>query len=85
MAVRAWGEDTPSEPETSKEDDEGDKEEGEVTPPPHSPPREALPSLKEIFHMQTRSQVEHVSQSRLDRDWVVEWLTAIASPRASIP
>jgi hypothetical protein len=65
MAVRAWGEDTPSEPETSKEDDEGDKEEGEVTPPPHSPPREALPSLKEIFHMQTRSQVEHVSQSRL--------------------
>jgi hypothetical protein len=65
MVVRAWGEDTPSEPETSKEDDEGDKEEGDVTPPPLSPPREALPSLREIFHMQTRSQVEHVSQSRL--------------------
>jgi hypothetical protein len=62
MVVRAWGEDTPSEPERS-EDDEEDKEEGEVTPPPHSPPREALRSLREIFHKQTGSQVEHVSQS----------------------
>jgi hypothetical protein len=51
-ATRAWGEDTPSEPESSGgEDEEEDKdgEEEEVTPPPHSPPCEALPSLGDIF------------------------------------
>jgi hypothetical protein len=52
MAARAWGEETPSEPESSggdnEEEDEG-REEGEVTPPPHSPPSKDLPSLGDIF------------------------------------
>jgi hypothetical protein len=39
MVVRAWREDTPSDPESS--DEEGE-EEGEVTPPPPSPLREIL-------------------------------------------
>jgi hypothetical protein len=50
--VRTWGEDAPSEPESLGGDDEKDdedREEGEVTPPPHSPPREALPLLGDIF------------------------------------
>jgi hypothetical protein len=49
------GEDTPSESESSGEDDEeGDEdgEEGEVTPPPHSLPREALPLLGGLFDRQ---------------------------------
>jgi hypothetical protein len=29
-----------------------EEEEGEVTPPPHSPPREDLPSLDDIFRRQ---------------------------------
>jgi hypothetical protein len=55
VAARAWGEDTPFESESSKGDDEEedeDGEEGEVTPALHSPPREALPSLGDIFRRQ---------------------------------
>jgi hypothetical protein len=40
VAVRAWGKETPSEPESSGGDDEGEDEydeEGELTPPPHPP------------------------------------------------
>jgi hypothetical protein len=57
VAARAWGKDTPSELESlkrdNKEEDE-DGEEGEVTPPPRSPPREALPSLGDIFNRKAR-------------------------------
>jgi hypothetical protein len=52
MAMRDRGEDTPFEPESSGEDNKeenGDGEEGEVNPAPHSPPREALPLLGDIF------------------------------------
>jgi hypothetical protein len=55
--VRARGEDTPSEPESSREDDkeeDEDKEIGEVTPPPHSSPHEALPLLGDIFSRQAK-------------------------------
>jgi hypothetical protein len=48
MVMRAYGEDTPSEPETSEEVEE----EGEVTSPPHSLLLEALPSFGDIYHMQ---------------------------------
>jgi hypothetical protein len=48
--VRAQGEDTPSEPESSGEDE--DREEGKVTPPPHSLPCEALPLLGDIISRQ---------------------------------
>jgi hypothetical protein len=48
--VRAQGEDTPSEPESSREEDEEkDKDEGEVNPPPHSLPCEAIHLLGDIF------------------------------------
>jgi hypothetical protein len=57
VAVREWGEDTPSEPESSegdkKEEDE-DEEEGEVTPPPHSLPPEDLSPLSDLFSQQAR-------------------------------
>jgi hypothetical protein len=49
MAVRARGEDTPSEHESSIEDEE---EEGEVTPPPPSPLRETLPLFCGILSRQ---------------------------------
>jgi hypothetical protein len=52
--VVGW-EETPSEPESSGGDDkkeDEDEEVGEVTPPPHSPLREALPSLGDIFTRQ---------------------------------
>jgi hypothetical protein len=57
VAARAWGggEETPSEPESSRGDDEEedeDREEGEVTPRPHSSPPEDLPSLGDIFSQQ---------------------------------
>jgi hypothetical protein len=48
VVARAWGEDTPSEPKSSGGDDE-DGEEGEVTPPTHSPLPEDLPSIGYIF------------------------------------
>jgi hypothetical protein len=54
-AARTRGEDTPSKPESSGGDDEEedeDGEEGEVTPPPHFAPREALSSLGDIFSRQ---------------------------------
>jgi hypothetical protein len=43
-----WGEDTPFELESSRGDDE-DRDEVEVTPPPHSPLCEALLLLGDIF------------------------------------
>jgi hypothetical protein len=49
--VRARGEDTPSELESSEDEVEGE-EEGEVTPPPHAPQHEAPPSLGDLFHRQ---------------------------------
>jgi hypothetical protein len=52
--MRAQWDDTPSEPKWSEEDEE-DEEEGEVIPPhtsTHSPLREALPLLGDIFRMQ---------------------------------
>jgi hypothetical protein len=53
--ARLRGEDNPSEPESSGEDDEEEDEDGEagdVTPPPHSPPHDALPLLGDIFSTQ---------------------------------
>jgi hypothetical protein len=49
------GEDTPSEPESLVGDDKEEDEygvEGKVTPPPHAPPHESLPSLGDIFSRQ---------------------------------
>jgi hypothetical protein len=46
--VDGWGGSTPSELGSSREDDDEedkDGEEGEITPPPHSLPREPLPLL----------------------------------------
>jgi hypothetical protein len=54
MAAMARGLDTPSERKTSEEDEEEDKEEGEVTLPPHSLSCKALPSLDDIFLRQMR-------------------------------
>jgi hypothetical protein len=54
-AARARGQETPSEPESSggdNEEDDKDGEEGEVTPPPHSPLPEDLPSLGDLFSWQ---------------------------------
>jgi hypothetical protein len=54
-AERARGEETPSELESSGDvvEEEGeDEEEGEVTPSPHSPPPEDLPSLGNLFSQQ---------------------------------
>jgi hypothetical protein len=50
--MKAQGEETPSEPESSgddNEEEEHDKEEGEITPSPHSPPPEDLLSLGGMF------------------------------------
>jgi hypothetical protein len=57
-AVRAQGEDTPFELESAEEDGENEEEEGEVITPPHSPLREALPSLHDIFHRQARITID---------------------------
>jgi hypothetical protein len=48
-AAKAQEEDTPSKPESSGRDDE---EEGEVTPPPHYPLPENLPSFCNLFNWQ---------------------------------
>jgi hypothetical protein len=48
VVVRAWGEDSPFEPESSggdNKDEDEDEEEGEVTSPPHSPPSKTSPRL----------------------------------------
>jgi hypothetical protein len=56
--VRAQGEDTPSKPESSREEDEEkDKDEGEVNPPPHSLPCEAIHLLGDIFSRQAGNVV----------------------------
>jgi hypothetical protein len=52
MTAWAWGEETPSEPKFSEEDEGDEEEEAEVTPPPLSPLREVLSSLGDIFHRQ---------------------------------
>jgi hypothetical protein len=50
MVVRARVEDTPSKPKSSEEEEEKEgEEEGAVTLPPHSPARETLSSLGDIF------------------------------------
>jgi hypothetical protein len=52
VVARAWGQETPAEPECLGEDNEEkdeDGEEGEVTSPPHSPPPKDIPSLGDIF------------------------------------
>jgi hypothetical protein len=55
LVMRARGEESPSEPESSGgdvEEEDEDEEEGEVTPPPHSSPLEDLPSLSNLFSQQ---------------------------------
>jgi hypothetical protein len=55
VAARACGEETPFEPEFTGGDDEEedeDREEGEVTPHSHSSPPEDLPPLGNIFSRQ---------------------------------
>jgi hypothetical protein len=55
MAVRARGEETPSKTESLGDDDEEedvDEEEGEITPSPHAPPLEDLPSHDDLFSQQ---------------------------------
>jgi hypothetical protein len=54
MATRArgGGEETPFEPESSRDDNEEedkDEEEGEITPSPYSSPPEDLASLGDLF------------------------------------
>jgi hypothetical protein len=71
MAVRVWGEDIPSEPESF----DGEEEEGEVTPPPPSPPHETLPLFGDIIsrhagveisvHQPKRTQTETGSLATL--------------------
>jgi hypothetical protein len=56
MAVRVCGEDTLFRPESSQEEEE--QEEGEVTPPPISLSREALPLLGDIFLRQVGVTVD---------------------------
>jgi hypothetical protein len=55
VVARSRGKQTPSEPESSGGDDEVEDEDGEVgevTPPPHYPLPEDLPSLGDIFSQQ---------------------------------
>jgi hypothetical protein len=55
MTAGGGGEETPSETESSEDDDEEDDEDeeyGEITPSPHSPPPEYLPSLSDLFSQQ---------------------------------
>jgi hypothetical protein len=61
------GEDTPSESESSRGEN-GDGEEGNVTPPPHSPLCKALPFLGDIFSRQTGFAVgmHHPKQPRTE-------------------
>jgi hypothetical protein len=69
VAARARGEETHSEPESSGGDDEEDDkdgEEGEMTPSPHSPLPEDLPSLGDIFRPQAGISV---GACRLKRSW----------------
>jgi hypothetical protein len=50
--VRAQGEETPSETDSSGYDDEEedeDEEEGKITPSPHCPLPELLPALGDLF------------------------------------
>jgi hypothetical protein len=66
MAARAQGEYTPSEPESSSEDEE---EEGEVDPPPLSPLHETLSPFEDIISRQGGGHSQHVSaEADSDRD-----------------
>jgi hypothetical protein len=49
MVARAWGEDTPTEPESMDEGEEGDVDDVDVTPLPISPPYESLPPFDDII------------------------------------
>jgi hypothetical protein len=50
-----------------------------VTPPPHSPPHEALPSLGDIFHKQIGGHRQGtLAEANLDRDRAIDRLTAVA-------
>jgi hypothetical protein len=40
-----------------EEEEEEQEDEGEVTPPPHSPSREAPPSLEDLFRRQAGVEV----------------------------
>jgi hypothetical protein len=53
--VRAQGEETPSELESSGDDD--DEEYGEIIPSQPSPPPEDLPSLDDLFRQQAEISV----------------------------
>jgi hypothetical protein len=73
--ARARGEDTPSEPESSggdNEEEDEDGEEGEVTPSPHSPLPQDLPSSGDIFSRPT--------EMALSRDCVIDWSSIAAKP-----
>jgi hypothetical protein len=55
VVVWAQGEESPSEPKPSKggvEEEDEDMEEGEVSPLPHSPLTEDLPSVDNLFSRQ---------------------------------
>jgi hypothetical protein len=86
----AWarGEDTPSDPESlggdDEEEDEG-REEGEMTAPPHSPLREALPSLGDIFSRQARIAVGACNPKwPPNGDQAIDWPNAASPPHTSI-
>jgi hypothetical protein len=52
VATRARGEESPSEPKSSRdgiEEESADEEDGEGTPLPHSPPPEDIPKLGDLF------------------------------------
>jgi hypothetical protein len=60
VSVRAWGEETTSEPESLGGDDQKedeDEEEGEVTPLPHSQSPEDLRSPDDLFSQQAGTSV----------------------------
>jgi hypothetical protein len=55
VAARVWREETPSKPDSSGdgiEEEHEYEEEGEITPPPHSPPPEDLPLVGDLFSQQ---------------------------------
>jgi hypothetical protein len=72
-ALRARGEETPSEPKSSgneEEDDDEDEVEGEVSPSSHSSPPEDLPSLGDLFNQQAEISVgaHQMKHPRIDTE-----------------